>query len=538
MRGLDDGGEEAEQEGAAPAEELGGDHEGQEVEVLEEIVRMHRVAGHELMGGTEGEDGGGERGALPGAEGGGDGHGHPHSATGGRQGGCPIWDTGRAKGGRNGTEGGAKWGILMRHWDCIEIRVNLRRSAVFVCALLSLRGQDAGRRLTLEQALALAEENHPQLHSAQAQREGAEAAVVTARAYPNPESGYLAGHQRARIAGAVPGLNQVYSVTQPIETRQVRATRLRAAELGRASSGVAIEETRLQVRGAVKQAFYLVLRRQAEAAQLRGNLGLVEELRRRIEAQVKAGEAPKLELTRAEAEVAMAALAVRSAELNQSTARAALHAALGTALGPEVELAGGLPVAAAPRPLEQVLPGAVAAYPAVRLAAAEVRRAGALVEAEQALRRPQPSLRGEYEQQPDVATYRLGFSLPVPLWNQRQGPVAEAAAQLRRARAEEQARRLEVTSALEAAYGRYQLAEQQVLTLEQGVIRQAEAALRAAEAAHRFGERGILEVLDAQRLLRGARLDLLNAQYDRQAARLELEQLGAVETPAQEGQIR
>ena len=53
----------------------------------------------------------------------------------------------------------------------------------------------------------------------------------------------------------------------------------------------------------------------------------------------------------------------------------------------------------------------------------------------------------------------------------------------------------------------------------------AEAAVRVAEAAYRFGERGILDVLDAQRVLRSARLNLLEARFQVQSARIELETL-------------
>jgi cobalt-zinc-cadmium efflux system outer membrane protein len=111
------------------------------------------------------------------------------------------------------------------------------------------------------------------------------------------------------------------------------------------------------------------------------------------------------------------------------------------------------------------------------------------------------------------------------LWNKREGPIAEASAALRSARWAADVRRLEIQAALENAYRRYQVASQQLAVYEEGVLKQAEAALAGAEAAYKFGERGILEVLDAQRVLRGARLDFLNAQYDRQAALIELEQL-------------
>jgi cobalt-zinc-cadmium efflux system outer membrane protein len=88
---------------------------------------------------------------------------------------------------------------------------------------------------------------------------------------------------------------------------------------------------------------------------------------------------------------------------------------------------------------------------------------------------------------------------------------------------------LEIQAALERAYGQYEVATQQVVSFERGVLKEAEAALQAAEAAFRFGERGIIEVLDAQRVLRTVRLDFLNAQYDLQSALIDVEQLRAQE---------
>jgi cobalt-zinc-cadmium efflux system outer membrane protein len=60
---------------------------------------------------------------------------------------------------------------------------------------------------------------------------------------------------------------------------------------------------------------------------------------------------------------------------------------------------------------------------------------------------------------------------------------------------------------------------------------EAEAALRVAQAAYRFGERGILDVLDAQRLLRTVRADLIDARFRLQAAAVELEFLAGRYAP-------
>ena len=48
-----------------------------------------------------------------------------------------------------------------------------------------------------------------------------------------------------------------------------------------------------------------------------------------------------------------------------------------------------------------------------------------------------------------------------------------------------------------------------------------------AQAAYRFGERGILDVLDAQRILQSVRIDLLQARFELQKARIEIETLSA-----------
>jgi cobalt-zinc-cadmium efflux system outer membrane protein len=115
--------------------------------------------------------------------------------------------------------------------------------------------------------------------------------------------------------------------------------------------------------------------------------------------------------------------------------------------------------------------------------------------------------------------------------NRRQGPIAEATADLTRTSALRSAIEVEIRGSVERAYNAYQIASQQVESFESGVLRGAQAAVDAAEAAFRFGERGIIEVLDAQRVLRSVRQDFLNAQYDRESALIELEQLRAVDVP-------
>ena len=51
-------------------------------------------------------------------------------------------------------------------------------------------------------------------------------------------------------------------------------------------------------------------------------------------------------------------------------------------------------------------------------------------------------------------------------------------------------------------------------TYEQGLLKQAQEALRIAQVSFKFGEANLLDVLDAQRVLRQTQLDYVQAQYN------------------------
>lgn len=385
---------------------------------------------------------------------------------------------------------------------------------------LSWSASAAAQTITLGRALELAATQHPMLRAGEAGVDAASAGVVTARAYPNPEFGVIAGRQRGNDPRAgVP----LYEVRQPLELGSLRGTRVEFAERGREASEHRLDEVRLGVLSQVRRSFYQVLRREAEARQATENLQLVEDLRRRIQVRVDVGEVGRLELVRAEAEVAAARTLASSAQLQQVTAVAQFRAAVGGGLDTAVHVVGSLDPPAALPALEALRQEARQRHPALQRAGAEVRQAEARMDYERALRLPQPTIWTEFDY--SSPTYRAGVVVPVPVWNRRQGPIAEADAVLRQVGAEARAREIEILAALDGAYERYMVATQQVALFEQGLLREAEEALRAAEVAYQLGERGILDVLDAQRVLRAVRLNFLNAHYERQAALIDLDEL-------------
>ncbi len=390
------------------------------------------------------------------------------------------------------------------------------------------RPSPASTSLTITEALDLAEKNSPLLQEAGASVERAQAGVQTAKAYTNPAFEFLGGNQSARPISTpgVPGLLTHYSASQLFEIPRERKTRIQVSQLDLVSNKYRAAGIRLSLHAYVERAFYDVIRRKEQLANAESNLTLVEDLRRRVRLEVEVGEKGKLELTRAEAETARALAAVRSADIQVANARAILKAAIGSSSEELFDAQGTLGDSVRIDALNNLRQQVLANHPAISEANALTVRSRVTVDHERARRIPEPNFYGEYERQPDLSFFRFGVTVPVPLWDRRKGPIAEAQAEVNRSEALARQRRLEITAALERAYDQYQISNQQVEGLQAGSLREAQAAVDAAQSAYSFGERGIVEVFDAQRVLQGVRSDLLDAMYARQSALIDLEELG------------
>jgi cobalt-zinc-cadmium efflux system outer membrane protein len=384
--------------------------------------------------------------------------------------------------------------------------------------------------LTLTDAIAMAEKNSPRLHEATAVTQRAVAARRAAQAYTNPSVEVFEGDQYAKPISTpgVPGLLQHYAGYQTIEIPSERRARQQGAQFAISSSRSGEQTISLSVVSQAEHAFYSALRRREEIQHAEENLQLVQDLLRRVQVEVDVGEKGGLELTRAQAEVARATFTVRSAQLEYANAIAILRVAVAAPAEANLDPRGEFEPRQQLPPLQEVRERVLGTHPAIAQTQADIEAARASLRRERALRIPQPTAFAEYENQPDLSFWRAGFTIPLPLWDRRQGQIGEATAAIAQSSAILEQRRLELISATERAYEQYQLADQQATSLEAGSLRAAESAVEAAKSAYRFGERGIIEVLDAQRVLQSVRGDLLDAQYARQSAQVDLEELGAI----------
>jgi cobalt-zinc-cadmium efflux system outer membrane protein len=146
---------------------------------------------------------------------------------------------------------------------------------------------------------------------------------------------------------------------------------------------------------------------------------------------------------------------------------------------------------------------------------------------EKALRLPKFALRADQDSDPEWRNKRMGVAMNVPLWDWRGGPIGEAAARLSQSDNQLAYQEFSLLQSLEAAYQQYDIANAQMVALEGGIVRNAANALRIAELAYKAGEKNFLEVMDAQRVYRAARNELITAQFELASAWAEIERLRA-----------
>jgi cobalt-zinc-cadmium efflux system outer membrane protein len=253
----------------------------------------------------------------------------------------------------------------------------------------------------------------------------------------------------------------------------------------------------------------------------------MEAMHKRIELQVETGEKARFELVKANAELLNAQKMQESANLRVRQSRGALRALVGAQLPETFEIQQEVHTFAAPAPIAEIRDAVRQSNPELQRTRAERQQLDRKLSEEKALRLPKFALRADQDTDPEWRSKRVGIAMNLPLWDWRGGPVGEAAAKLAQSSNQLAYQEFALLQSLESAYQQYEIANAQVTALENGIVRQAANALRIAELAYKAGEKSFLEVMDAQRVYRAARNELITAQFELASAWSEIERLRA-----------
>jgi cobalt-zinc-cadmium efflux system outer membrane protein len=387
------------------------------------------------------------------------------------------------------------------------------RAALLAGALLATGSIACAEPISLADALAKGAANSPRVTQAKAQADAAEARARQAGVSPNPELSLEV--ENFAGSGAFQGLRSTettLALSQRLELGGKRNARVAVASAERdfalLSYKAALADLDLDIRVA-----HAELRADEDRAVLaRDNTASAEELSRTAKILVDAGRDPPLRQLRAEAGLAEAK-AEQARTFGELLSSRRLLATL--IWSEDAELAATIAEEAAPANVPVEAPTlneqlAIAQKNAA-LARVKLARASAVpdVTASGGVRRF-----GEGRETALIA----GVSIALPFRDRNRGNIeaaqsdslaAESSAML--ARIEANRLRYDARMMLGAAELRYE-------ALAGLGISQAEEALRLAQIGYNAGKFSLLELLDARNALNSAKLNLIQARFDRAEA--------------------
>jgi cobalt-zinc-cadmium efflux system outer membrane protein len=372
--------------------------------------------------------------------------------------------------------------------------------------------------LSLNDAVAWALQNNPQIAAIRQQHGIAAAAVVIARTYPfNPVwTNKLFGDNGPESAGVTNRLSMEQRVSIDLEIRGQRKYRTQAAcaALSRTDWEIAQQEISLAVR--VIRAYAGVLYRQEKLDMVNEMIRVNEEAARQVEQLVKGGKLrpADLILIRTEVDDARAQLAVRRSAL--APAWHEFRAALGI-VDETLQLQGVPAGRLGEWEAATLVQTALARRPDFHARQAAAAEAEARVRLAVADRYGNPNIGPDYEyNETRVNFIGAQIVLPLPVLNTHRGEILQRQAERTRAYLDVRQTEVAVRQDVYAALVRNQQAREWLNTYRQAVVPGLQDSLKRMTQLFEAGDPGVdtLRLIDVRRRLLRARDAELDARWE------------------------
>ncbi|HEY5219188.1 MAG TPA: TolC family protein [Gemmatimonadaceae bacterium] len=419
------------------------------------------------------------------------------------------------------------------------------RTSLWVCALTCIAGAASAQqrtpvggdsatdtlRLTRRQAIATALLANPQLDIAREQTEQVRAQRVEGMAIPDPAvTASLDDETRFLGLSTSQSRNIGVGIVIPFPDK----IRLQSS-IGTENVRSSLAEYRLlqqQTASNAGQAYDGVLLAELNRRDFTEARDLSQDFLKKTQARFDAGTVARLDVIRAQVDVASAENDLIANSRDVSNARAALNRILGRPLGSSIVLLDSLSVPPELPDLDAVEQAALRSRPELADIQAQQRAAhnnSTLVREQSIL--PDITLSGNRDFKSDQGTlYSAGLAFPIPLlfWQHSNGDYAETHHRELELAATYRDTRAAVGQDVRTSYATADAAMRQVVFIRDQLLPSAHEAYRAAAASYGIGGLSALDVLDARRSLLDAESQYAQALAAANSARSDLERAAAV----------
>ena len=367
---------------------------------------------------------------------------------------------------------------------------------------------------------------HPDLAVARAQWAVAQAGNKTAGGRPNPTLSLVPGYDTA--GGLASPWFPAVSLDVPIETAGKRGKRIAAAEHLSEAARLNLASVAWQVRSKLRSSLLVFSTVQRREALLEKQISFQEKIVALLDQQIQAGAIASSEAAAPHIALQKLRLDFADAQSQRAEARARVAEAIGVPLGALGDLPDGDSRAPADLTTAEIRRAALQSRTDILGALAEYAAAQANLQLEIAKQYPDVHLNPGYQFDLGENKWSLGLSFDLPILNQNQGPIAEAAARREAAASKFNAVQMKALSEIERAVEVFRASEKNSATLR--TLAETQAKQRAAvESQFQAGALERLDWLNAQFESVNADLLQLDAQAKFQAAVAALED--AVQRP-------
>ncbi len=393
--------------------------------------------------------------------------------------------------------------------------------------------------ITMNDALAAALKNSPQLAAFSWEMRAREAEALQAGLLPNPE---LTGEvENVAGTGDVSGFSAsetTIGFSQLFEMGGKRAKRLALAGRNHDLAAWDYEAARIVVLTRVRKAFINVLALQKERDLAENLVGVAESVFESVSRRVKAGAVSPVEESRALVELETSRIDRDQVVRELAIAVRRLAATWGETSPSKLTAEGDLESLTAAPPLE-VLTGRIEQNPDIARWAAEIDRRRAAVELARAEGVPDLTIGAGVRRlaETDDTGFIFEVGLPLPLFDRNQGRSRAAGARLRRAEEEERDTRIRILTEISSIHAQLLAARSEVTALTKRILPRADEAFLTARDAYQRGLMRFTDVLDTRRALFELRARYFRALVRYHHAKADLEQLvgESLETLTQTG---
>ncbi len=384
--------------------------------------------------------------------------------------------------------------------------------------------------LSRRQAIARALRANPQMDIAREQTLQVRAQRVQAIAIPDPVlTGSLDSLSGIRRAGAAPQRPVALSGGIPFPDKLRLRNRVGNAYIDAAEAQVVLLEQQLAAQ--TGRLYDSVLVVQLHQRNLIESRELAADFLKRTQARFNGGSVPRLDVIKAQVDVAQAENDLIASRRDVANADAALNRVLGRVLGAAIIASDSLDVPLALPTLDAVEDVAMRTRPELRGIEALIRgaKASSSLAREDAFLPDVTLSAGRDLAVPSGVVYSVGLAVPIPLlfWQHTHGEFAETHHRERELAATYRDARAGVAQDVRVAYATAEAALRQVVFLRDQLLPSAREAYRISSVSYALGGLSALEVLDARRTLLSAQSQYADALAAANSSRSDLERAAA-----------